>query len=64
MHQALKQDLSVLEDGLTLLEHELPVGVGDIDIIHLNNLVYCDKLGLLWKPQQLMFTKPKLNFHN
>jgi endonuclease len=32
MHQALKQDLSVLEDGLTLLEHELPVGVGDIDI--------------------------------
>jgi endonuclease len=32
MHMALKQDLSVLEDGLTLLEHELPVGVGDIDI--------------------------------
>ncbi len=32
MHQALKQDLSVLEIGLTLLEHELPVGVGDIDI--------------------------------
>jgi endonuclease len=32
MHMALKTDLSVLEDGLTLLEHELPVGVGDIDI--------------------------------
>ncbi len=32
MHIALKQDLQVLEEGLMLLEHELPVGVGDIDI--------------------------------
>jgi RecB family endonuclease NucS len=32
MHEALKRNLSTLEPGLTLLEHELPVGVGDIDI--------------------------------
>ena len=32
MHEALKRNLSSLEPGLTLLEHELPVGVGDIDI--------------------------------
>ena len=32
MHEALKRNLSSLEVGLTLLEHELPVGVGDIDI--------------------------------
>jgi endonuclease len=32
MHEALKRDLSSLEPGLTLLEHELPVGVGDVDI--------------------------------
>ncbi len=32
MHEALKRDLSCLEAGLTLLEHELPVGVGDIDV--------------------------------
>jgi endonuclease len=32
MHEALKRDLSILEPGLRLLEHELPVGVGDVDI--------------------------------
>jgi endonuclease len=32
MHAALKQDLSVLEPGLTLLDAELPVDVGDVDI--------------------------------
>ncbi len=32
MHVALKQDLSVLEPGLTLLDFELPVDVGDVDI--------------------------------
>lgn len=32
MHDALKRNLSNLEPGLTLLEHELPVGVGEIDI--------------------------------
>jgi endonuclease len=32
IHAALKQDLSVLEPGLTLLDAELPVDVGDVDI--------------------------------
>jgi endonuclease len=32
MHEALKRNLGSLEVGLRLLEHELPVGVGDVDI--------------------------------
>jgi endonuclease len=32
MHEVLKRNLTTLEPGLTLLEHELPVGVGDVDI--------------------------------